>query len=703
MNALVALWTLPIIGLFASFLGTSSAFCLPTLISNVRVPKHHHHIIRILLSTKPTTTMKNPFRRFGVSSSPTSLQHAPIEDEANSGKQSGQPSKEEEEDTILDAVIIGAGWAGLGAARYFLDKQQKQSFQFCVLEGHPDRIGGRSRTLAPISGEYPQSMVELGSQWIHGVHARNPVYQLAKQHDMILHYDRHEHAWGITGTSTIWYDKEEIIQESGQADTTSTGGTRSEPTRITERLEGDREEYLNKVLKKGFYQYMERYSRKQMRQKNKHKKNKKPLSANAPSALDKPRSVRDVLEEYSKLKQLTPQDSQCLYYMVDMGLTQDYAGSLEDIDAVWWDHDQEYGGGDCHFGFSNPELDDKSHKRDKKKTRGSVPGGYSELIQKFAEPLRIAEGKDANSRRSSSNNIIRCNCVVTSIDYTSDPVVIEYRHTNTTMTTPENESLETVAHRLLARKVLCTVPLGVLKAKSLQFTPPLPLPKCQAIERLGMGIYNKVVLVWKPEQRALLPWLLPLAEQQQQHHAPKSTPPEENGKATRRMWMERIRLPGEPQGPWTVCYNAHTHQQDASSPALLYFFLAGRLAQEVEQLSNEEMQQQAMAALRNWFENGSNGDTKIPEPEHTVLTRWHQDPLARGSYSYYQVGSSPVDRMELGRPLDDKVFFAGEAYHLQYYATVHGALVSGQSTAKTMWKQHAKQCRRQKSKNCLAI
>ena len=692
MNPLGSVWILllPIL-LTSSTSSVVDAFCWP--ISNVRSPQQKQQHI---------PTMKNPLRRFGVSSSSSSssspLRHAPTDQDDTNGEQHGQVSAVAAEEEILDAVIIGAGWAGLGAARTFWKQHQKspQGFRFCVLEGHPDRIGGRSRTLAPIADNYPQSMVELGSQWIHGVHSRNPVYQLAKHHDMILHYDRHEDAWGETGTSTIWRDQEISIEESEPAD------SKLKPTRIaTERLEADTEDYLNNVLKKGFYNYLDQYSRKQMRKNNKHKHKKQLLSANAPSVLDQPRSVRDVLEEYSKLKQLTPQDHQYLFYAVDMDLTQDYAGSLEDIDAIWWDHDQEYEGGDCHFGFVNPELyNHKRNRGDKKNSRGSVPGGYSELIQRFAEPL-LTSGGNENDTTNSNDDIIRCNCLVTSIDYTSDPVVIEYRHTNTT----EKESSGEV-YRLLARKVLCTVPLGVLKARSLQFTPPLPLSKCQAIERLGMGVYNKVVLVWKPEQRSLLPWLLPLAEQQQQQqqqHATRSTPPEEKGKATRRMWMERIRLPGEQQGPWTVCYNAHKHQQDTSSPVLLYFFLAGRLAQQVEQLSNEEIQQQAMSALRSWFENGDEADTSIPEAEHVVLTRWHQDPLARGSYSYYQVGSSPVDRMELGRPVDNKVFFAGEASHLLYYATVHGALMSGQAAAKTMWKQHARHNRRQNSKNCLKI
>lgn len=43
-------------------------------------------------------------------------------------------------------------------------------------------------------------------------------------------------------------------------------------------------------------------------------------------------------------------------------------------------------------------------------------------------------------------------------------------------------------------RVLVTVPLGVLKNDSIEFEPVLPDDKLQAIERLGMGVLDKVVL-----------------------------------------------------------------------------------------------------------------------------------------------------------------------------------------------------------------
>jgi polyamine oxidase len=68
-------------------------------------------------------------------------------------------------------------------------------------------------------------------------------------------------------------------------------------------------------------------------------------------------------------------------------------------------------------------------------------------------------------------------------------------------------------------------------------------------------------------------------------------------------------------------------------------------------------------------------------PVASIITRWRQDPFAFGSYSYLPPGASPADRAALGAPVDGRLFFAGEATSLDYPATVHGALLSGRSTA----------------------
>ena len=55
---------------------------------------------------------------------------------------------------------------------------------------------------------------------------------------------------------------------------------------------------------------------------------------------------------------------------------------------------------------------------------------------------------------------------------------------------------------------------------------------------------------------------------------------------------------------------------------------------------------------------------------------WQQDPFARGAYSYVTVGASAA-RADLAKPIEDTLFFAGEATDPEEGGTVTGALQSG--------------------------
>jgi monoamine oxidase len=59
---------------------------------------------------------------------------------------------------------------------------------------------------------------------------------------------------------------------------------------------------------------------------------------------------------------------------------------------------------------------------------------------------------------------------------------------------------------------------------------------------------------------------------------------------------------------------------------------------------------------------------------------WGRDPLAMGSYSYAVPGHAD-DRARLAEPVEDRVFFAGEACSTSDYSTAHGAYVTGVKAA----------------------
>lgn len=69
---------------------------------------------------------------------------------------------------------------------------------------------------------------------------------------------------------------------------------------------------------------------------------------------------------------------------------------------------------------------------------------------------------------------------------------------------------------------------------------------------------------------------------------------------------------------------------------------------------------------------------QIPDPVSIRISRWHLNPLTRGSYSYQATESevASITSATLAEPVSN-LFFAGEATHEKYFSTVHGAIESG--------------------------
>ena len=63
-----------------------------------------------------------------------------------------------------------------------------------------------------------------------------------------------------------------------------------------------------------------------------------------------------------------------------------------------------------------------------------------------------------------------------------------------------------------------------------------------------------------------------------------------------------------------------------------------------------------------------------------ALHRWGTDPYARGAYSYAVPGASD-QRAALAAPVDERLFFAGEACSRFDFSTAHGAFVTGVEAA----------------------
>jgi hypothetical protein len=105
-------------------------------------------------------------------------------------------------------------------------------------------------------------------------------------------------------------------------------------------------------------------------------------------------------------------------------------------------------------------------------------------------------------------------------------------------------------------------------------------------------------------------------------------------------------------------------------------FNTGSSAVELEKKSDDEIIDEVTCVLRHLY-----NDQYVPEPANFIRTKWAMDPLSGGSYSFIPINSSLDDFDELAKPVNDKLFFAGEATNKYYYATVHGAYISGYQAA----------------------
>ncbi|OII21741.1 amine oxidase [Curtobacterium sp. MCBA15_016] len=190
-----------------------------------------------------------------------------------------------------------------------------------------------------------------------------------------------------------------------------------------------------------------------------------------------------------------------------------------------------------------------------------------------------------------------------------------------------------------AEAVVVTVPVGVLQAGDLVIEPPLPARHRQALGRLRMNAFEKVVLrfperFWDADVYAV----------------------RQLGPAGRRWhsWYDLTRLDGVPT---------------------LLTFAAGPAAQAIRGWSEERVADSVLEQLRRLY-----GDA-VGTPTSVLVTAWQDDPFARGSYAHMLPGSTTSDHDDLAVPIAGRVHLAGEATWTDDPATVAGALYSGHRAA----------------------
>jgi polyamine oxidase len=198
--------------------------------------------------------------------------------------------------------------------------------------------------------------------------------------------------------------------------------------------------------------------------------------------------------------------------------------------------------------------------------------------------------------------------------------------------------------------VIVTVPLGVLKAQSITFDPPLPAAKRDVIRRIGFGHVEKVTMTF---ENAF--W--------------RSDPQEPSD-------FFRIPDPVAPHGMFLdVSPVAGSGPGAPASPCLAY--ICGTATAQWAADNPDEAVERVMSDLESMFP-----DTFEP-PVASACSNWSSSPFSRGCYPYASVDTRPGDFAVLGEPTHGgSVLFAGDACaDGTFLGNVEGALVSGERAA----------------------
>ncbi|GAW19921.1 hypothetical protein ANO14919_094140 [Xylariales sp. No.14919] len=568
-------------------------------------------------------------------------------------------------------AVIGAGMSGLGCARQLdsLFKQYANEFydmeqeppRVIVLEGR-NRLGGRVYSRALDSNKSPRMIgfrghrhsVECGGMIITGFERGNPLNVLVRG-QMALPY----HA---LRPDAILYDT------NGKA-------VDEERDRMVEKLFND---CLERVSDYKF--------------KNEPSKliegNKDLIDEGRDSASEGHKSIADVEEATAALPQAPPISKQSLGPQVSLvPVSTDRATGRAHVEpgtpaAFKAAYKARLMGWTLKEGITEDnDLELNAAAKATTATLGSVVDEaitqYKNLVDLTAQDLRLMNWHVANLEYSNATNYHQLSIggwdldagnewegkhtMVTGgfqnvplglaiapsrLDIRKDTAVkkITYDPEGTAGTRIECEDGSVIE----ADYIVSTIPLGVLKHGNVEFQPSLPTEKTEAIGRLGFGILNKIILVydhafWDTDADIFGCLRAPLSR----HSLKQSEYASQRGR----------------------CFQWFNVSNTSGIPVLLAL-MAGDAGFDTEHSKNDELVAEATEVLRRVF------GAKVPQPVHSIITRWGSDRFARGSYSSAGPAMHIDDYQTMAKPVGN-LFFAGEHTSNTHPATVHGAYLSG--------------------------
>mmetsp|Transcript_28889 Transcript_28889/g.39861 ORF Transcript_28889/g.39861 Transcript_28889/m.39861 type:complete len:303 (+) Transcript_28889:293-1201(+) len=226
--------------------------------------------------------------------------------------------------------------------------------------------------------------------------------------------------------------------------------------------------------------------------------------------------------------------------------------------------------------------------------------------------------------------------------------------------------------------VLCAVPLGVLQSKhkdsSIFFDPPLPPKKQNAIESLGSGAHNKILVRFRPDDVFWpedTPQIVPL---DQRFHILNLHAYGKKGCLCAHVWP-----------PFADGWDGKTDEEVVRELCEVLKGMFWRRKKKKTTSSSSSSENDDGSGGQDDPDAEAFRKEPFPTPLDYVVARWDSDPFALGSYSYLKLGATWPQIEDLARPYpakDPHIFFAGEATSLEGIQCVTGAYKSGLRAAK---------------------
>ena len=193
--------------------------------------------------------------------------------------------------------------------------------------------------------------------------------------------------------------------------------------------------------------------------------------------------------------------------------------------------------------------------------------------------------------------------------------------------------VETPKGTTTARAVLCTVSTGILASEEIFFAPGLPDWKTEAINNLPMGTENKMGVYFDTDVFGA------------------------DGRGYYTTWNDDGSMA-------KVDANVMGHNKAA-------VFVGGRRAIWLERQGQQACHDFAVDRIADVF-----GNDIRKHVHRSIVTAWSTEPWTRGSWACAVPGQA-YQRANLARPVDERLYFAGEATVYGGQGTCHGAYQSG--------------------------